>query len=45
MPSQAATTSGVTLRLPRGIEVETSDVTAVPPSWLAAVVGALERQG
>jgi hypothetical protein len=37
--------SPVVLRLPRGIEVEVADVTAVPPQWLAAVVRTLEGQG
>jgi len=37
--------SPVVLRLPRGIEVEVADVTAVSPQWLVAVVRALEGQG
>lgn len=35
----------VLMRLPRGIEIEVTDVGAVSPAWLAAVVAALERQG
>ena len=35
----------VTVRLPSGIEIETTDVGLVPASWLAAVVGALGRVG
>ena len=36
--------SPVVLRLPHGIEAEVTDVTAVPPQWLVAVVRALEGQ-
>ena len=38
-------TGGIVVRLPGGIEIETTDVTSVPASWLAAVVGALEHAG
>ena len=32
------------LRLPRGVEIEVADVTAMPTAWLAAAVKALESQ-
>jgi hypothetical protein len=34
----------VVLRLPREVEIEVADVTAVPTAWLAAAVKALEGQ-
>ena len=34
----------VVLRLPRGVEIEVTDATAVPTAWLAAAVKALEGQ-
>jgi hypothetical protein len=40
----SAKISPVVVRLPRGVEVETPDVTAVPARWLAAVVHALETE-
>lgn len=39
------TAAPVTVRLARGIEVESADVAAVPPQWLAELVRALEGQG
>jgi hypothetical protein len=38
------TSAPVMVRLPRGIEVEATDLAAVPPQWLAAVCRALEGQ-
>jgi hypothetical protein len=37
-------TSPVVLRLPRGVEVEVADATAVPAQWLVEVVHALEGE-
>jgi hypothetical protein len=37
-------TSPVLVRLPRGVEVEAADVTAVPAQWVAEVVRALETE-
>ena len=37
--------SPVVLRLPRAVEVEVADVTAVSAQWLVEVVRALESQG
>ena len=34
----------VVLRLPRGVEIEVADAAAVPATWLAAAVKALEGQ-
>jgi hypothetical protein len=40
----SAKISPVVVRLPRGVEVEAPDVTAVPARWLAEVVRALETE-
>jgi transposase-like protein len=38
------TAPSVTVRLPRGVEVEAAELAAVAPKWLAELVRALERQ-
>jgi hypothetical protein len=40
----SAKISPVVVRLPRGVEVEAVDVTAVPARWLAEIVRALETE-
>ncbi len=42
--SASASPPMVVLRLPRGVEIEVADATAVPTAWLAAAVKALEGQ-
>lgn len=40
----SAKSSPVVVRLPRGVEVEAPDLTAVPARWLAEVVRTLETE-
>ena len=45
IPAVVSTKSSpVVVRLPRGVEVEALDLTAVPARWLAEVVRALETE-